>query len=79
MRKLSRSWTTRWTHRLGHHPEHTGQTFWTDAALITDAGMETVLLGPTGYGLHSAEEWVEMQSLVDLAHVLAESAIKYCG
>jgi acetylornithine deacetylase len=65
--------------RLGHHPEHTGQTFWTDAAFIADAGMETVLLGPTGYGLHSAEEWVEMESVVDLAHVLAETAIQYCG
>jgi acetylornithine deacetylase len=65
--------------RLGHHPEHTGQTFWTDAALIADAGMETVILGPTGYGLHSAEEWVEMDSVVNLAYVLAETAIQYCG
>jgi len=65
--------------RLGHHPEHTGQTFWTDAALIADAGAETVLLGPVGYGLHSAEEWVEVQSVVDLAYVLAETAIEYCG
>jgi len=64
--------------RFGHHPEHTGQTFWTDAALISDAGAETVLLGPAGYGLHSAEEWVEMQSVVDLAYVLAETAIQYC-
>ena len=65
--------------RLGHHPAHTGQTFWTDAALFADAGMETVLLGPKGEGLHSAEEWVEMESLVDLAHVLTETAIRYCG
>lgn len=65
--------------RLGQHPEHTGQTFWTDAALIAEAGAETVLLGPVGYGLHSAEEWVEMKSVVDLAYVLAETAILYCG
>ncbi len=65
--------------RLGHHPAHTGQTFWTDAALLSDAGMETVLVGPIGFGLHSAEEWVEMASVVDLAFVLAETAIKYCG
>jgi acetylornithine deacetylase len=64
---------------LGHHPEHTGQTFWTDAALLADAGMETAILGPTGYGLHSAEEWVEIDSLVDLAYVLAATAIQYCG
>ena len=65
--------------RLSHHPEHTGQTFWTDAALIAEAGMETVILGPTGYGLHSAEEWVYVKSVVDLAYVLAETAIQYCG
>ena len=65
--------------RLSHHPVHTGQTFWTDAALIAEAGMETVILGPTGYGLHSAEEWVDVKSVVDLAYVLAETAIQYCG
>ena len=64
--------------RIGHRPEHIGQTFWTDAALLADAGMETVLLGPKGYGLHSAEEWVELQSVVDLAYVLADTAINYC-
>ena len=64
--------------RLGYHLEHIGQTFWTDAALIAEAGMETVLLGPVGYGLHSAEEWVEMKSVGDLAFVLAETAIQYC-
>jgi acetylornithine deacetylase len=62
----------------GHVPQHSGQTFWTDAALTSAAGMQTVLLGPRGHGLHSAEEWVEMESVVDLAHVLAESAIQFC-
>ena len=64
---------------LDHHPKHVGATFWTDAALIAGAGMETVLLGPKGYGLHSAEEWVEMDSVADLAHVLAAVAVQYCG
>jgi len=64
---------------LGHRPEHSGATFWTDAALLAKAGMETVLLGPVGYGLHSAEEWVAVDSLTDLAAVLAETAIEYCG
>ena len=63
---------------IGQVPQHSGQTFWTDAALTSQAGMQTVLLGPKGHGLHSAEEWVEMESVVDLAHVLAESAIQFC-
>ena len=65
--------------RLGAVPDHIGQTFWTDAALLADAGIETVLLGPIGHGLHSAEEWVDVKSVVDLAYVLAETAINYCG
>lgn len=66
------------TTRLGHAPAHIGQTFWTDAALFAAAGMETVLVGPSGHGLHSAEEWVDVQSVVDLAAVLAETAVLYC-
>ena len=65
--------------RLGETSAHSGQTFWTDAALFADAGMETVLLGPIGFGLHSAEEWVDLASVVDLAYVLAEAAQMYCG
>ncbi len=64
--------------RLGHKPTHTGQTFWTDAAILGAAGIETVLIGPIGDGLHSAEEWVDVQSVVDLAAILAETAIAYC-
>ena len=64
--------------RLGSEPAHTGQTFWTDAALLAEAGIETVLLGPIGQGLHSAEEWVDVQSVVKLAAVLAATAVNYC-
>ena len=69
---------TAMTSRLGQPPRHTGQTFWTDAALLAEAGMETVLIGPTGAGLHSVEEWVDLQSVLDLAYILAESATIYC-
>lgn len=66
------------TARLGHQPEHTGMTFWTDAAILADAGMETALLGPIGAGLHSAVEWVDVQSVLDLAEILADTAVNYC-
>lgn len=66
------------TKQIGSKPTHSGQTFWTDAALFAAAGMETALVGPIGKGLHSEEEWVDLQSVVDLANILAETAIKYC-
>jgi acetylornithine deacetylase len=59
-------------------PIHSGQSFWTDAAILADTGIESVLIGPTGGGLHSAEEWVDLRSVVDLAQILAETAVQYC-
>ncbi len=64
--------------RLGVRYPHVGMPFWTDAALLTEAGIDTVILGPTGGGLHSAVEWVELASVVDLATVLAETARQFC-
>ena len=66
------------TRHMGSPPAHSGQTFWTDAALTAGAGIETVLIGPTGFGLHSIEEWVDVASVVDLTHILAETAVTYC-
>jgi acetylornithine deacetylase len=65
--------------RLGRSVPHVGAPFWTDAAILADAGIDTVLLGPVGGGLHSAEEWVDLQSVADLAHVLADAAVSFCG
>ncbi len=66
------------TEQMGQPPNHMGQTFWTDAAILAEAGMETVLIGPVGQGLHSAEEWVDLQSVTDLAAILAKTALAYC-
>lgn len=65
--------------RLGAPPPHVGAPFWTDAAILAEAGIDTVIMGPTGAGLHSVEEWVELQSVYDLAAILTETAIRFCG
>ena len=67
------------TNRQGKQTSHVGVSFWTDAAILAEAGIDTVLLGPIGHGLHSAEEWVEIESLVDLAAVLGETAVNFCN
>jgi len=64
--------------QLGHSPEITGAGYWSDAALLSDAGMEAVLLGPTGQGMHGPREWVALDSVFDLARVLADTAQEYC-
>ena len=59
-------------------PQHTGHTPWMDSAFLHAAGIETVIIGPTGTGLHTVEEWVDLQSVADLAAILAEAAQQYC-
>jgi acetylornithine deacetylase len=63
----------------GEAPPDVGQTFWTDAALLDEAGTETVVLGPVGEGLHTTEEWVDLDSVVALAEILARTARRYCS
>jgi len=62
----------------GVAPRHIGQSFWMDSALLAAAGVETVVIGPIGAGAHADEEWVDLQSLVELAQILAEAALNYC-
>jgi acetylornithine deacetylase len=49
-----------------------------DAALLQAAGIETVVCGPAGGGAHSDVEWVDLESVVKLAEILAETAADYC-
>ena len=63
----------------GETPPFVGETPWMDSALLSAAGVETVVMGPSGTGAHSAEEWVEVESVHQLAEILAETAVAYCG
>jgi acetylornithine deacetylase len=50
-----------------------------DAALLAASGVETVIFGPRGAGEHSAVEWVDLDSVVQTAEILASTAVAYCG
>ncbi|HWC97155.1 MAG TPA: ArgE/DapE family deacylase [Candidatus Sulfopaludibacter sp.] len=65
-------------HVRGKAPAHFGDTPWMDAALLQEAGVETVVCGATGGGAHADVEWVELESVIQLAGILAEAAITYC-
>jgi acetylornithine deacetylase len=60
-------------------PALVGDTPWMDSALLAAAGIDTVVMGPTGAGEHSSEEWVEIESVVRMAEILARAVIAYCG
>jgi acetylornithine deacetylase len=55
------------------------QTFWTDGALLSAAGIPSVLFGPGGAGLHSSEEYVILEDARVCAEVLADCARTFCG
>ena len=57
--------------RTTYHP------WWEDSALLAEAGIDAVVIGPRGGGLHTAEEWVELDSVVDLAEILQRAVGRY--
>ncbi|MEN8375667.1 MAG: M20/M25/M40 family metallo-hydrolase [Gemmatimonadota bacterium] len=65
--------------RGGREAGVVGEGPWMDAAFLAAAGVDTVVIGPAGSGAHAAEEWVDADSVVALAGVLAEAAENYCG
>lgn len=65
--------------QLGRNPDYIGHHWWEDSALLAESGIETVVFGPRGEGIHSHEEWVDIQSVVDFADILTRIAIRYCA
>jgi acetylornithine deacetylase/succinyl-diaminopimelate desuccinylase family protein len=57
---------------IGPRAKLGAQSYWTDAALLSLAGIPSVLFGPGGSGLHSAEEYVLVDDVVQAAEVLVE-------
>ena len=64
---------------LGAPPRIIGEPYWMDAALLADAGIETVVIGPTGAGAHAATEWVDLASVESVAAILARTAARFCA
>jgi acetylornithine deacetylase len=66
------------TDLLVKQPSFVGRPFWMDSALLAAAGVDTVIMGPTGAGAHAKEEWVDLGSVQEMAHILAQTAMIYC-
>ncbi len=55
-----------------------GMSFWTDAAVLGEAGIPSVLFGPTGAGLHGVDEWVDLASVRQCRDALAGLIRDWC-
>lgn len=60
-------------------PAIVGHSYWMDASLIRQAGIDTVVVGPAGAGAHAAVEYVELPSVERLAGILEVAARTFCG
>lgn len=43
-----------------------GVSFWADSAIGGAAGIPSIIYGPTGYGAHGVDEWISLDSLVEV-------------
>ena len=59
--------------------ELAGMAAWTDTALLAAAGIPGVIFGPSGRGLHGAEEYVEVESVHQCAAALREIILEFCS
>jgi len=65
--------------RAGRAAQPSGASYWTDAALLADAGIPAVIFGPGGAGLHSTEEYVNIADVLLCQDVLIGLAKAFCG
>jgi len=63
---------------LSQSPRFAGRGYWMDSSLLTEAGIPAVIMGPAGAGAHADEEWVDLESVEQMAHILAEVAVSFC-
>jgi acetylornithine deacetylase len=65
--------------RSGRSGAAVGATFWTDAAIMAEAGIASVLFGPGGAGLHSIEEYVLIEDVYACRDVLVDATRRLIG
>jgi acetylornithine deacetylase len=63
----------------GDAPPVTGAFGWMDSALLSAAGIPTVILGPDGEGAHADDEWVDLPSALATADALSGIVRSFCA
>jgi acetylornithine deacetylase len=62
----------------GTDPVYSGMSGWLDSALLSAAGIPTVVLGPLGEGLHGVDEWVDLQSVQACRDIISGTIEEFC-
>ena len=62
---------------LGKPADEQGLNAWTDAALLQNAGIPTILIGPLGGNLHSPDEWADIPEVVQTVDLLKSTIVNF--
>ena len=62
---------------LGHDLTQGGLNAWTDAAMMQEAGIPTILLGPLGGNFHAPGEWVSVPEVAVVADLVTTAAREF--
>jgi len=65
--------------RKGVQPSTGGMSFWTDAAILGQSGIPSIVFGPGGAGLHSISEYVIASDVLTCRDALVELAAEFCS
>ncbi len=63
----------------GRAPALIGVPWWMDSALLADAGIPTVVVGPGGAGAHAMVEWVSLDEVERCAATLIATVYAFCA
>ena len=63
---------------LDREPAIGSGTAWMDAALLSAAGIPTVIFGPGGEGAHAVVEWADLEQLEQCSEVLLSVIKEFC-
>lgn len=64
---------------LGRAPVVRSDYGWMDSGILVEAGIPCVVLGPTGDGLHTVDEWVDLASVDQCADAYVRMIRALCG
>lgn len=65
--------------QIGRQPTIEGAFGWMDSALLSAAGIPTVIYGPGGDGAHAFVEWADLDELQRCADVLIATGTSFCN
>ena len=60
-------------------PKFEGLSGWLDSAILAQAGIPSVIFGPSGEGAHAAVEYVDVESVITTTHVLVQAIVDFCN